>query len=329
MSTQQPSDHGGESAFPRFFTGAGLPVFLVTITVLYELFLLAVLFAPEGSGPWSRFALEFKVWCFSYDTRTGGMEWSAVWIMLLEPVFITGIVLLLWRKAVSTLLTPAGWRMHRVPMAAGVGVAALTLGILYAYGLSETETVDALPFPGERIRTSLTPPHFALQDQQGAPVTLDDFQGQAVLITGVYGHCTASCPMILIELRTLLDELPEDVREDLQILAISLDPEGDTEEVMQAVSNAYNFTYPQFRFLNGEPEIMRELIKRYHFSAFFNERTGMIDHANLFILVDAQGKIAYRFNLDPRHAPWVREAVISLVREARSRRGDATAQVRR
>lgn len=310
----------GDTVLRRFFTGAGLPAFLVTITVLYELFLLAVIFAPEGSGPWSRFALDFKVWCFSYNTRTGGMEWSVVWIMLLEPVFITGIALLLWRKSLAVFLRPGGWYAHRVPLAAGVGVAGAALGILYVYGLSEQLPDDPLPFPGERIRTSLTPPPFALHDQRGAPVSLDDFRGQTVLITGVYGHCTTGCPMLLIELRNLLDELPEEARDELQIVAISLDAERDTQEVMAAVSNAYNFTYPQFRFVNGEPEVMRELIKRYHFSAFFNERTNMIDHANLFILVDAEGRIAYRFNMDPRHALWVREAVISLTAEARALR---------
>ena len=309
-----------DTALGRFFTGAGLPAFLITVTVLYEAFLLAVLFAPEGSGPWSRFAVEFKVWCFSYDTRTGGMEWSYVWVMLLEPVFITGIVLALWRKSVRELFSITGWRAQRMSASAGVAAAVAALGALYLYGVpGEEAEAAALPFPGERIRTQITPPPFALHDQRGAETRLEDFRARTVLITGVYGHCTDSCPMLLIELRTLLDELPDEIREDLQILAISLDPERDTKEVMAAVSDAYNFTYPQFRFLNGEPEVMAELIKRYHFSAFFNERTGVIDHANLFILIDADGYIAYRFNLDPRHAPWVREATVSLVREARQR----------
>jgi hypothetical protein len=42
----------------------------------------------------------------------------------------------------------------------------------------------------------------------------------------------------------------------------------------------------------------------------------MIDHANLFILLDASGRIAYRFNLNPRHRAWMHEAIIALVGEA-------------
>ena len=55
----------------NFFTGAGLPVFLLTAMVVYEGFLLAIVFAPGSAGVWSGFAIEFKQWCFRYDPRTG------------------------------------------------------------------------------------------------------------------------------------------------------------------------------------------------------------------------------------------------------------------
>lgn len=304
----------------RFFTGTGLPVFLLTLAALYEAFLLAVVFAPEGSGPWSNFALEFKVWCFSYDPRTGGMEWAAVWIMLLEPLFITGIVLVLWRSSLRCLLSPRGWLDNLRPAMAGAGVAVLSLGALYLYGQPDADAGEPLPFPGERMRTRLTPPPFSLHDQLGKPVSLAEMRGRPVLITGVYAHCTTACPSILLELRGLLDNLPPDALDELQIVAISLDPERDTTEVMAAVARAYNFTHPQFRFVNGEADTQREILKRYQFSAYMNERTGVIEHANLFILVDADGYIAYRFNLDPRHSPWIREAVLSLTAESSERR---------
>jgi protein SCO1/2 len=305
----------GTAATARFFTGPGLPVYILTVTLLYELFLLAVLFAPVDRGPWANFAVEFKVWCFSYDPRTGGMEWAAVWMMLLEPVFVALLVVLIWRRGLGSLFRPASWHLHLRPFLGGTGTAAAALTLLFLIGLPEDSSGEILPFPGERIRTQLTPPEFSLVDQYGEPVHLSGLRGHVVVMTGVYSRCTASCPHLLIELRTLLDDLPEAVRDELRILALSLDPEGDTGEMMQAVSRAYNFTYPQFRFLNGDTGVMRELLRRYHFSPVFNEKTGQIDHANLFILIDADGRIAYRFNLDPRHAPWLREAVIQLVEE--------------
>lgn len=305
-------------AVARFLTGVRLPVFVLTVTVLYEVFLLLVLFAPENWMLWSRFAVEFKVWCFSYDPRTGGMEWAAVWMMLLEPVFVVACMVLIWRRSLW-----AAWHGRTEPfggaVAGGLAAAGLTLGALFWIGMPTGDAAPLPEFPGERIRTRLTPPEFSLRDQRERPARLEDWRGQVVLMTGVYSHCTASCPGLLIELRTLLDDLPEDVRSRLQVVALSLDPERDSSELMQAVEAAYNFSYPQFRFLNGEKPVMAELLRRYHFSPQFNEKTGQIDHANLFILIDREGFIAYRFNLDPRHTPWLRQAVISLVEEANDR----------
>lgn len=303
-------------AFGRFMTDTRLPVFILTLTLVYELFLLAVLFAPEGSGPWSRFVVDFKVWCFSYDPRTGGMSWASVWIMLLEPLLIVAVILVIWRKGLRALFTLPGWRYHGSTLFAGLLAGFLVLTGILAYGLSEDQ--EALPeFPGERIRTRLAPAGFALSDQRGNPVSLEELRGEVVLITGVYATCSASCPFILIELRDLLDALPEDAVSQLRVLALSLDPEGDTEELMQQVARAYAFDYPGFRFLNGDPEQMRDILMSYQFSPVFNEKTGMIDHANLFILIDREGYIAYRFNLSPRHGPWLREAVLNLLGEPR------------
>ncbi|MCC5835592.1 MAG: SCO family protein [Opitutales bacterium] len=305
----------------QFMTGAGLPVFLLTVTLLYEAFLLAVLFAPDGTGPWNRFAVEFKVWCFDYNPATGGIEWMAVWVMFLEPIFVTGIVLAIWRKGLGKLLRPQGWIEYWRALSAGTVTAVAVLVGMVSIGLPAEGDETVFPFPGERIRTQIKPPHFELTDHMGNPARLADLRGRVVLITGVYAHCTASCPMILLETRDLVDSLPQSALDHLIILAISLDPKGDSAEIMGQVANAYNFTYPEFRYLNGDADTMRSLLRSFNFSPTFNERTQQIDHANLFILVDIDGHIAYRFNLDPRHSSWIREAVMQLTREARQREG--------
>ncbi len=64
---------------------------------------------------------------------------------------------------------------------------------------------------------------------------------------------------------------------------------------------------------------MHPLLRDFQFSARTNPVTRMIDHANLFILVDAEGLIAYRFNLDKRHGSWLREAALSLIHESSAR----------
>jgi len=305
----------GDSAPKRFFMGAGLPVFVLSAVAVYELFLAAILFTPQEWGAWGAFSTEFKVWCFDYDLRTGGMEWAAVIVMLIEPFFIAAISAFLWRRSLSTLWSGRVLAGQRRALAAGTLTALAVVVGLFVYGRPNPEA-QLPPFPGERIRTSLTPPEFRFSDQKGKLFGIGDAQGKVVLLTGVYAQCSTSCPQILIETRDLLDGMPPDLRERVVVAALSLNPEYDTRELMGGIVEAYGLTYPQFRYLNDDPGAMNDVLTRLGFSRSVDPETGVIDHANLFILVDAGGRIAYRLTLQPRHQPWLREAVQLLATEA-------------
>lgn len=304
------------SGIRRFLTGTGFPAFLLSAAVIYEIFLMAVVFAPPGSGPWSQFSEDFKVWCFSYDPRTGGMQWAAVWVMLLEPVFLSVLAALLWRHSLRELFTRKGAAAHWLAVLGGVLFAGVAMAGLYVYGARDSAANESLPFPGERIRTQIVPPDFDLTDHRGHPVSLASFKGRVVLVTGVYAFCSTACPEILREVKNLAEALPPESRERLSVVALSLNPEYDTSLLMNAVATAYAFEYPMFRYANGEPELMRDLLTRLQFAPVRNAATGAIDHANLFILIDARGRIAYRFNSGARHQPWLYQATLDLTREA-------------
>ncbi len=299
-----------------FFTGTGLPLFLLSAAIVYEAFLLAVVFAPESTGAWGGFAREFKQWCFRYDSRTGGMEWATVWVMLVEPAFVVLIALFLWRRGLRPLRSLAGWRRHAPAAGAGVLAAGLAMTALFAYGRPDADADAPLPFPGERIRTHLAVPAFRFIDQRGLPFSLEELRGRVVLVTGIYARCSISCPEILRETKTLLDSLAPEVRQRVSVVALSLNPEEDSPELMLRITEGYGFQHPEFRYLNGEPTGIHETLTQLGFARVKDPRTGIIDHANLFLLLDARGEIAYRFTLDPRHRSWLREGLIALAGEA-------------
>jgi protein SCO1/2 len=302
-----------------FFTGTGLPLFLLSAAAVYEAFLLAVVFAPESTGAWGGFAREFKQWCFRYDARTGGMEWAAVWVMLVEPAFVVIVATVIWRRGLRSLRHLAGWLRHKHAAGAGVLAATLAMAGLFAYGRPDAGADDPLPFPGERIRTRIVPPPFRFVDQQGRDFALEQMRGRVVLITGIYARCTATCPEILRETKALIDTLPATLRNHVSVAAISLNPEEDTAEMMGRITEAYGFHYPEFRYLNGEPAGMHDLLTRLGFARVKSPETGVIDHANLFLLLDVRGEIAYRFTLDSRHRSWLREGLLALAAEAKPR----------
>jgi protein SCO1/2 len=235
--------------------------------------------------------------------------------MLVEPAFVVGVAAYLWRRALRPLTRFAGWRAHACSGLAGAGAAALAMSALFAYG-RPTEEADVLPpFPGERIRTQLAPPDFTFVDQQSNAFSLSELRGRVVVLTGIYARCSLACPEILLETKALLASLPADVRANVSIVAVSLNPEEDTQELMGRITAGYGFTHPEFRYLNGEPRGMHDMLTALGFARVKSPVTGVIDHANLFLVLDAQGRIAYRFTLNPRHRGWLREAILSLARE--------------
>lgn len=301
----------------RFFTGPGLVVFLFTALAAYEGFLLFTLLWPTDAAWLGGFVRDFQLWCYRPDPRTGGLSWTAVSIMLLEPLFVVGVAAILWRGSVAQLRHLSTWRTHAA--AALLALAVITSGIagLVAYARFDTARAEALPpFPGEAIRVALPLPDVPLVDQKGATFRFSDLRGQVVLITGVYAACSTACPAIFEEVHQLLGEFTPAERASLRVVALSLNPEYETRELMDGVATARGFTHPEFRYVNGEkPAAMLDLLSQLNFARVRNPETGVIDHVNLFLVVDRDGRIAYRFNLDVRHRAWLRESLRSLLHE--------------
>ncbi len=76
-------------------------------------------------------------------------------------------------------------------------------------------------------------PPFALVDDDGRPVTLDSYRGEAVLLFFGYTHCPDVCPLTLARLSRVVGEMPERKREGVRILLVTLDPERDTPAVLR------------------------------------------------------------------------------------------------
>ena len=154
-------------------------------------------------------------------------------------------------------------------------------------------------------------------DQKGADFSFTQLRGRVVLVTGVYAACTTACPEILLELKAILDELPTTERAELSVVALSLNPEYETADLMDRVTEARGFSHPEFRYVNGrDPVAMHDLLTSLQFSATRSPETGIVDHANLFLLVDRSNHIAYRFTMDPRHRAWLRSGLRALIQES-------------
>lgn len=173
----------------------------------------------------------------------------------------------------------------------------------------------AYAFPAAELRTAKEPPKFTLENQDGEAITLEALRGKVVLLTAVFASCHEACPTIITTAKTALNKLNEAQRRDVAMVAITLDPEGDTRERRAATAKAHGLQAPLFHYVNGtDPASVLKLVEDLGWARAVAGDTGVIGHSNLFLLVDRTGKIAYTLSADGDPA-WLDSALQTLLAE--------------
>ena len=94
-----------------------------------------------------------------------------------------------------------------------------------------------------RVTPPKPAPPLALDNYLGTPVNLASYRGKAVLVTFLYTHCPDVCPLIASKLHTALDRrCPPRAQRRSQIIAVSVDPRGDTPTTVAQFLAAHQMT---------------------------------------------------------------------------------------
>jgi protein SCO1/2 len=268
---------------------------------------------PATPTAFGAFAEEFKVWCFGYDPAKGTLERAYVGLTLAEPLVLGLVITGVWWRPLRDILRSRPRAVLPYVGAAGIIVAA---GASTLLGMRKEARANAdVEFPARSLRTSLPPPRIELVDQEGAPVSLAAMRGRVVLLTGVYASCGYACPMILGEAKRAVGALAPDERRDVTVVAVTLDPEHDDRASLARMAQAQRVEAPLFRLAWGPPQEVERVLDDIVIARTRDARTGVIDHANVFVLVDRRGRIAYRLAAGARQERWLTDALRLLVRE--------------
>lgn len=107
-------------------------------------------------------------------------------------------------------------------------------------------------------------PDFALTDQRGQTVRLSDLRGKAVALTFVYTHCPDVCPLTVENLRAAHELLPEGARDEVALVAVTLDPERDTLAARQDFSARHRLAgNPSWYALGGDRVTLERIWRDY------------------------------------------------------------------
>lgn len=132
---------------------------------------------------------------------------------------------------------------------------------------------------------------FALTDHKGQARSIKDFQGKVVVIFFGFTQCPDVCPTSMAELAEIKKMLGADGAR-LQGLFVTLDPERDTQQVLQAYMANFD---PTFLALRPDLDKLPQLAK--DFKIFYKKVDGKtpgsytLDHSAGSYVFDSQGRV--------------------------------------
>jgi len=148
-------------------------------------------------------------------------------------------------------------------------------------------------FLGPAITNPSLAPDFTLHDQNGRVIRLSSERGKVVMITFLYTHCPDLCPLTAQNLNDVLQSLGP-ARRSVTVLAISVDPKGDTPKAVNAFVRNHRLL-PQFHYLTGTARELEPVWKAYQVTPVVPKGPDP-DHTLYTLVVDRSGKARILFD---------------------------------
>lgn len=180
-------------------------------------------------------------------------------------------------------------------LAAPLGVAAwLLLG---------TRAAPAPEIRGYVLAEPRALPNVELVDEQGAAFRPDDFRGRWSLLYFGYTYCPDVCPLTLVELARLKQQLAaQGVTVPVEYYLVSVDPRRDTPARLREYAAYFD---PEFHGLTGAPQALAALAAATE--TVFDVPEGqdgedyLVSHSSNVVLLDPSARVYAVFT--PPHEP--------------------------
>jgi len=163
--------------------------------------------------------------------------------------------------------------------------APLALLLLFASAAS----TDAPALKAGVFSPSRPAPDFSLRGSDGRGLTLSRYHGKVIVLSFGYTSCSNVCPITLATLAQARRSLGS-LAADLQVVYVTVDPERDSAERMQAYLRSFDAT---FLGGTGTADELAAVRKQYGILA---EKKGSgsdytIAHSSYTLLIDRSGNV--------------------------------------
>ncbi len=135
------------------------------------------------------------------------------------------------------------------------------------------------------------PSNWTTQDNEN--IELEDLRGNVVVMVMIYTSCKAACPRLLADMRNIEKQIPEEDLDKVKFVMVSIDPETDTPQRLNAFAKENQMEDDHWMFLRGTPEDTREFAAVL---AVSYKKISPIDfsHSNIITIFDEEGVMVHQ-----------------------------------
>lgn len=152
-------------------------------------------------------------------------------------------------------------------------------------------------FAGGVVSPRRPAPALRLRDIDGRAVDLADFRGDPVLVTFVYASCPDICPLLMQNIRRGREDAGA-LGARTKVIAVSVDPEGDTPAVVRRFLEARRLK-GQVEYLVGSRSRLEQVWDDWQIAREV-PRTDpeLVEHTGLVYGISASGELATAYPVD-------------------------------
>jgi protein SCO1/2 len=130
-------------------------------------------------------------------------------------------------------------------------------------------------------------------NQDAKTIKMEDLNGKVLVMVMIYTSCKSACPRLVADMRNIESRLPENIKKNVTLVLVSIDPATDTPERLKSFSIENKMEGEQWVFLRSTEENTRE------FSAVLAVNYKKISpmdfsHSNIISVFNAGGELAFQ-----------------------------------
>lgn len=172
-----------------------------------------------------------------------------------------------------------------------MGLLILLIGLQSCTSQKKNETATATQKSISDLSIYNLPSQWTTQDNKN--IEMKDLKGKVLVMVMIYTSCKSACPRLVADMRHIEERIPENLKDKVQLVLVSIDPTVDTPKRLKDFSIENKMDNNQWLFLRSTEENTREFAAVL---AVNYKKISPIDfsHSNIISVFNAEGELVFQ-----------------------------------